>query len=212
MYLCFVELWSKHRQLRKNNINLLPIRASTLFEVRGFTFLYNMNTSKIQKLLLNHLSNRQDFNILTTNYSWALHFEADVFQVKKNGFIVEYEIKSSRGDFLKDFKKSKKIFNGHNYDVVKKHDWLVTDGLMSKSSCNKFKPNEFYFVCPSGLISAQEIPKSYGLIHVMESGQVCIMKRPKKLHKRKELSNLDIINIARNFTLKQCSLINKTKS
>lgn len=165
-------------------------------------------TKEINRLLLNHLRKRPDFNIITTNYSWNLHFEADVYQVKKSGFTVEYEIKCSRGDFLKDFSKSKKYFDNSkgSYVEFKKHEWLIDKEIACNTHQNKFKPNEFYFVCPSGIIKRDEINDRYGLIEILPSGQVCVIKRPKKLHNKKELNNLDLLEIARNFCLKQCSI------
>lgn len=168
----------------------------------------NNDTKKIQSLLLNHLKNRPDFNLITTNYSWNLLFEADVYQVTKNLFTVEYEIKTSRGDFLKDFKKSKKIYNKHTrqYDCINKHDLLKNNDIIRDKKRNKFLPNKFFFVTPIGLISRNEIDDCYGLIEVLESGQVVISKRPKKLHSEKRLSVDDMLDIARNFSIKQCSL------
>ena len=100
--------------------------------------------------------------------------ESDFFAISKSGYVVEVEVKISRSDFKNDFKKT--TSNGKN-----KHEYLSSDST--------FKPNQFYFAVPSGLIKPNEIPKEYGLIYY--SGfSAQIVKRSKYLHKEKLMNNI----------------------
>lgn len=100
--------------------------------------------------------------------------ECDFFAISKSGYVVEVEIKISRADFKNDFKK--KTSNGKD-----KHEYL--------SSESTFKPNQFYFAVPEGLIKPDEIPKEYGLIYYHYGTYAQIKKRAKYLHKEKLLDN-----------------------
>jgi hypothetical protein len=96
-------------------------------------------------------------------------YEMDVFRLLPTGYLYEYEIKISRGDFKNDFKKGSK------------HSLMAT----GKSKCNRF-----YFCTPEGLIHPNEIPDYAGLIefHVNTNGEVCsgiLTKNAKMLHKNK---------------------------
>jgi hypothetical protein len=155
-----------------------------------------MTTKEVEKYLLNHLSKRQDFLVLTTNLSWALAFEADTFFINKKRQIIEYEIKVSRGDFLKDIKKRRNDVSKYDFLIKGTH---INDFFQSK------RPSKFYYVCPSGLISRNEIPKEFGLIQVLSSGQVFTSKQAKKLHDNTADDDL-VLEVARNFCLKQCRL------
>jgi len=155
-----------------------------------------MGTAELTKRLTNHLSKRPDFLVLTTNLSWALAFEADVLMVNTSNEIIEFEIKRTRGDFLKD---KKKVRNG-----VSKYDFILGESKFSNYFQSK-RPAKFYYCCPSGLISRDEIPSEFGLIHILASGQVCIIKRAKKLHEEK-IDNAFAFDVARNFCIKQCKI------
>jgi hypothetical protein len=91
------------------------------------------------------------------------HFvgEHDVLSILKSGLIAEYEVKVSRSDFIADAKK----------DKWKHHELEIFDNL----------PNYFYYACPIGLISTEEIPNYSGLVYVSKNG-VEVVKRPKKIH------------------------------
>lgn len=159
-----------------------------------------MKTKEIEFHLLNHISSRQDFNILTTNLNWILPFEADVFHINSKNEIIEYEIKSSRGDFLKD-KKKKKITR---FGTVGKYNFLFGIDVFKIKELQEKRPNRFYYVCPSGLINKNEVPKGFGLIWVMTNGQCSIEKRAVKLHVDKVDNSKLILEVARNFCIKQC--------
>lgn len=165
-----------------------------------------MNTKEIQKYFLNYLKTKPNFLVLTTNYSWDLLFEADVFQITKDRDIVEFEIKTSRGDFLKDKLKNKKIFVNGKYETILKYDFLLGETYKGSPHYNLKRPNYFYYVTHSNLISKSEIHPSFGIIKVLESGQVFIEKRAKRLHNNKNADDKMVIDVSRNFCLKQCSL------
>lgn len=81
---------------------------------------------------------------------WAIHY----YKSKQNK-VVAYEIKASRSDFLHEIKKPKKRRAGLRLS------------------------NEFYFVCPKGMVKIEEIPVECGLMEVDELGVVkTIIKAP----------------------------------
>lgn len=88
-------------------------------------------------------------------YNW----ECDYWALDTSGFTREFEIKVSRSDYFVDKKKDK-----HN-------------GLAGA--------NYFYYVVPSGLITAAEVDPKYGLIYVDQYGCLKFVRRPKKLHGNK---------------------------
>ena len=116
------------------------------------------------------------------NYLYATHYpivpnsyiydwESDLLAINKvNGYITEYEIKISRGDFKNDFKKEKKhklISDCHEYKFE-----------------SKLIPNYFYYVTPPGLIDKKELPEYAGLIEIGVMKPRIVKKAP-KLHKIK---------------------------
>lgn len=92
-------------------------------------------------------------DVVLSNF-FAGSYEMDVFRLTDKGIIYEYEIKISRADFKKDFKKAGK------------HSLMVT----KKCYCNRF-----YFVTPEDLVHQNEIPDYAGLIyytdHEAEAGK-----------------------------------------
>lgn len=83
----------------------------------------------------------------------ANHLRMDAWSMKRswtNSLSIGYEIKVSRQDFLNDQK-------WHNY----------------LQYCN-----EFYFVCPSGLIDKSELPAEVGLLYVAKTGTRLFKKKP----------------------------------
>lgn len=103
-------------------------------------------------------------NIPCENVSMLFSHEADVLSMNKNGYLIEFEVKISRSDFLADLKKSKWQFYEHKAE--------------------KSTPNYFYYVCPKNLILLEEIQNFAGLIYFSEEG-LEVIKNAKLLHKYK---------------------------
>lgn len=107
-----------------------------------------------------------------TNYSGITGYEGDVMMVSPSGFVTEYEVKTSRADFKKDFSK------------VSKHNRLKKPNAPSKSWGYPYAPNYFYYVCIDGLIKKDEVPAYAGLIYIVGGIPVIIIKA-KRLHNHK---------------------------
>ena len=86
-------------------------------------------------------------------YGW----ESDFWAMTSEGETREFEIKISRSDYLIDKKKEK-----HSD---------TTQGA-----------NYFYYVCPKGLISKEEIDSKYGLLTIRQDGYLEVAKKPQRLN------------------------------
>lgn len=114
-------------------------------------------------------------NLPCENISIGLfNSEIDILSILKSGYVVEYEVKISRSDFKADLKKSK-----WKWWEMKFEDKM---------------PNYFYYVCPSGLISKDEIQDFAGLIY-FNCGEIDVIKKAKILHRYKH----DILTILTKF-------------
>ena len=84
---------------------------------------------QIQRSLFYDL-NERSVPIIVPNisYSW-LYWEADLISISKAGYMSEFEIKISKSDFLKDFKKRKHI-------------------SLTRPPFNHRIPNYFWYVAP----------------------------------------------------------------
>lgn len=120
-----------------------------------------MKTPAIQEALLRYFIKRQH-NYCCNNFSGAGYDECDVITISKSLYVQEIEVKVSRSDFKKDFKK------------VSKHQRLQAGFIRGY---NKI-PNRFYYCCPDGLIKPEEVPEYAGLIYA--SG--FILKEEKEVH------------------------------
>ena len=122
-----------------------------------------MKSKEIIHKLVRYLTNGAD--IVMPNYYYGM-YEMDVFRVMNSGYVIEYEIKISRGDFFQDFKK------GNEYGESKH------ETLKNGNRCNRF-----IFVTPKGLIKKHEIPEYCGLME-FHFGFTMIKNAP-LLHKEK---------------------------
>lgn len=123
---------------------------------------------------------RNGYQIVLPNF-YLGRYEMDVFKRLKSGYINEYEIKTSRSDFLKDFKKYHSVKKGeypnHEYKKVYKHD-LIQSG--------DYPANRFNFVAPKGLVELHEIPDYAGFIEYhKENGFFKTIKSAPLIHQRK---------------------------
>ena len=112
-----------------------------------------MKESDVQKAIYREYGQRKGITAVVPNiYFFDRFLECDVLAFTDNGMVIEFEVKASKWDYLEDFKKKDK------------HD------RMEAANDKTIIPNQFYFVCPEGLISPAEIPNGYaGLIYVCKS-------------------------------------------
>ena len=142
------------------------------------------------------------------NNLYVFDWESDKLLETKSGYIYEFEIKISRGDFKNDFKnkKDKHIIlegeekYGDKY-LPEYYRSLESNRQYSDRAAERFiehykdspiyliskhrKPNYFYYAVPDDLISVEEIPDYAGLIYVSQSGGYRIIKKAPCLHKEK---------------------------
>lgn len=118
-----------------------------------------IDTETIQQTIVNHYKPSKAIykNVYLGKY------ERDVLLVKYDKRIYEFEIKTSKSDFLADKKK------------IGKHKKLKAGKDV----------NMFYYVCPDGIIPVEEVPKNYGLIYVTSENNISIIKNARQLHKNK---------------------------
>lgn len=146
-----------------------------------------MNCELITKHLMSWCSERMD--IVLPNYFLGL-YECDLYKVNyRNGYQTEYEIKVSRADYFKDFKKAAHVLS-------RKHD-LVQQGK---------RTNRFFFVVPDGMIKTDEVPAHAGLIYASPGpyGQIRFetVKHAKLLHK-KPLPASEYVTIAHKLAARE---------
>lgn len=125
-----------------------------------------VTAKKIRASLISNLRFDKQIYVIATEVG---AYFADVLCVRDQK-LVEYEIKISRADLMKDFKKLKhKIYERDQSDFI---------------------PTQFYFVVPENLIKiAIDLVKGseyakYGVIEC-DSGTCWVRKRAKKIHNQK---------------------------
>lgn len=139
--------------------------------------------------------------------SFIFDWESDFFAISKTGYSVEVEVKVSKQDFKKDFacKTDKhKIFTRHKEHAVclpcprfglgstsvYDKELKVWNKTAENSYINFVKPsdalpNKFFYACPEGLISPDEVPAYSGLIWTTPFHSSIIKPAP-FLHKNKK--------------------------
>ena len=149
----------------------------------------NSASKNIEAALSMHLYEKQHSPITTRFTGMGLQ-ECDVISVSKSDYIYEYEIKTSRADFKKDFIKEK-----HTHMINESSTKVV------RGQTIYLLPNYFTFVVPFGLVSQEEVPEYAGLMYMNEDSSFVIVKKPKLLHKVK--ANEEFIRkLAHNLTCK----------
>lgn len=142
-------------------------------------------------------------HILQNGYFF--NWESDVFGLMASGYSTEIEVKISKSDFKADFIKKEKHFllkNHKNKHNVSSRDerggfWIYNDdGKLVKNDfeaclirfCKTYEsiPNRFYYACPDGLISIEDVPDYAGLIYINEKSDPIVIKKAPLLHKNKK--------------------------
>lgn len=139
--------------LYRNGINMRrrppPDAAFLVFDDAG-----TMNVKEIQKRIAGYYWTQG--SCLMPNVKLG-QFERDLIRVTRAGYVVEFEIKLSRSDYLADFRK--KFWGSRST----KHEELASGDYTHRQSWRRFQPKQFYFVCPK-IVEPDEIPEHAGLI------------------------------------------------
>lgn len=124
----------------------------------------------IQKILFKKLVvGRNMYNIAIPNIYLYMNQESDFIGITRYGYAHEYEIKTSKQDYLADFNKKK-----HNH---------LRSYFNSPSEGNI--PKKFYFVIHGFHLMVGELPPYAGLITITESGIMKIIRRAPDLPSKK---------------------------
>ena len=118
-----------------------------------------MTTGEITAALLR---DRWKRNFCLPRFTPSGWWEADVFELTDAGYWREYEIKVTRADFRQDQGKRawRKPTGADRKGYHNKHDLLAARDTAG--------PSHFWFVCPAGLIGAEDVPEWAGLIHMTD--------------------------------------------
>jgi hypothetical protein len=122
-----------------------------------------MNTKEIQTLVAKRQVNKGHNPVCENLSKYFPNSEGDVVSVSSAGYVYEFEVKISRGDFKADCEK-------------KKH-------LHIKNGSEKVA-NYFAYVCLPGLIKGHEVPGYAGLYYLHE-GILREIIKPPLIHKGK---------------------------
>jgi hypothetical protein len=145
-----------------------------------------MISEKIIQKSLFHFYNCLNHKLIVPNI--YLHYsEADLITVQASGYVNEIEIKLTKADFVRDFKK-------------RKHQYMAESMIQRRLHT----PNYFWFCIPQELLPKidLDIPDVYGMILVNENGHCpAIHKRAKIMH-REKVTEKQIRQIARSVMYK----------
>jgi hypothetical protein len=139
-----------------------------------------MTANEIIRLLMR---NRLRRHMLLPNYTPRNWWECDLFELTRDGFYREYEIKLSLKDFQDDARKRKLTDFNFNTEM---RDWEVKHELIKLRSPRA--PVLFWFVSPRGIIRHDLIPEWAGHIEIDTQDSRLIeleTKAAPRLHKSK---------------------------
>ena len=144
-----------------------------------------MKTKDLEDLLSIHLFT-DSTKCVCKRFQGAGYSEMDVTKITSTDYIYEYELKVSRGDFLKETKNYDENIDRRKY---MKHKLMksIYESLKFKSRSKKtYKvANKYYFVCPKNLIKIEELLPYQGLIYYDEIDGFVVVKESTFLHKNK---------------------------
>lgn len=115
-----------------------------------------MPTEKqVQFALFRPLADR-GYSHITPNVH-LFEWESDVLAITSSGYLVEYEVKCSRSDFVADKRK-------------KRHTLLLSHARTMKGQRSGSVPCRFFYATPPGLVSEGDLPEYAGLTYVTPKG------------------------------------------
>lgn len=134
-----------------------------------------MNEALLQQHLGRHLFD-QGHGWICGNFQTATLPECDLVSVNPRGLLCEWEIKLSRSDFKADTKKTGKhraLATGEGYEQHQRGKRLT----LRLACCSYFS-----YVCPSGLLTLEDLPAYAGLVWVDPQGRVVIKRAAPIVH------------------------------
>jgi hypothetical protein len=143
-----------------------------------------MTTKEVYKHLNNYYQQRVKYCVENTYCFHPFYKETDFLIIQHNGYSLDFEVKTSRADFLIDKKKI------HKHSILKNGYFQVDYSYHAKHKPNEpiytnNRPNKFFYCCPEGLIKESDLESHQGLIYILESGEIKKIKEAKFLHKEK---------------------------
>ena len=148
-------------------------------------------------------------------------WEMDLFRLLNTGYLSEYEVKTSRADFRKDFKKQTHDIKYNINNPSGKR--FVKENFQNKHEqirAGNYPANKFFFVVPAGMVKPDEVPDYAGLIYYISDewgGRFETIKPGKFIHKNKP--EIDLEQICKslcyrefNQRMKNLNLTNKIKN
>lgn len=137
-----------------------------------------MTSRTIAAALMRKLWHR---NFMLPNYSPLNWWECDVFEVTPSGYFREYEIKTSRSDFLRDSIKTRADGWGEMGvppKMLNKHEQLAQG--------DERGPSFFWYLTPVGLLQVRELPRWAGLMELADGRyNPAVVKPAPRLHFKK---------------------------
>lgn len=152
-----------------------------------------MNAKKIQDRLFFDYGTSSE--LMVPNYTPAGWFECDLFRVTKAGYVEEFEIKMSIGDFRIDAKKGptdrdRVRMMGYSEEDQKRLEFEFRSKHQRLLEGDSKGPVRFNFVVPESIENKvrEELPDWAGLMVAYEWRKACFLRVAKKapnLHKGK---------------------------
>lgn len=127
-------------------------------------------------------------DFLVPNVHMRQGWEADLLRVTGSGYVHEYEIKVTKGDFNRDVGNSAswaKRTRARIFSVLRAGEGVHREDVLNVA-------NRFWYVAPRGMIGIEDIPDYAGLIEVNADTRrrcVKIIKAAPALHKAKITDN-----------------------
>ena len=163
-----------------------------------------MTEFDIQRLL--YIKMVSDSQIAVPN-SNCLGWEADLLIVTKALFVHEFEIKISHSDFLAEKKKDR--YEQIPIYLSGKREYNIASHFGYDYRVKVNQPaNYFWYVCPKGIISTEEVPDYAGLIVIKEDKYLKVEKKAPRLH-REKLTQSHLIRLCRSINYRYWSNRNK---
>lgn len=114
-------------------------------------------------------------------------YEADLAVISRNHYVFEIEVKTSRADFLAEFRNKVE-----KHELLKSRNTLIRRHTKQAAYDPSHIPNRYYIASPKGLLSLSDIPEYAGWIELDASrtaqyggSHIKVAKRAPLLHKNK---------------------------